>query len=127
MSRIVLAAAAAVAMLSGLALSAAEPPAEKAGPGYGIEIKLAPKEGVAGQFVCEATVTDLAAGKVISAPRVEFLQGKSGTTISDDESGKLEILLTVGVEGNATRAAYTVEVRQGGALVSSQKGSVKLR
>jgi hypothetical protein len=72
-------------------------------------------------------VTDLGTGKVISAPHVEFLQGKSGTTISDDESGKREILLTVGVEGNATRAAYTVEVRQGDALVSFQKGSVKLR
>jgi hypothetical protein len=126
-SRLVVGAVLAAAVLSGLALSAADAPAEKAGPGYGIEIKLAPKESAAGQFVCEATVTDLSTGKVISAPRVEFLQGKSGTTISDDESGKREVLLTVGVEGNATRAAYTVEVREGGSLVSSQKGSVKLR
>ena len=127
MSRNVLAAALAVLLLTGGSLPAAEPAAEKAGPGYGIELKLAPKEGAAGLFVCEATVTDLSTGKVVAAPRVEFQQGKSGTTITDDETGKREVLLTVGVEGNATRAAYTVEVRQGDALVSSQKGSVKLR
>ena len=127
MSRLAVGAALAGAVLSGLALTAAQAPAEKAGPGYGIEIRLAPKEGTAGQFVCEATVTDLSTGVPVSKPRVEFPQGKSGTTISDDDSGKREILLTAGVEGSATRAAYTVEVREGGALVSSQKGSVKLR
>ena len=105
-------AAAALALCAALAGAAPDTPAEKAGPGYGIEVKVAPKEGAAGQFVGDATVTDLSTGKVISAPHVEFQQGKSGTTISDDDSGKREILFTVGVEGNATRAAYTVEVRK---------------
>jgi hypothetical protein len=110
-----------------LALAGPEPPAGKSPSGYGVEIKIAPKEGVAGQFICEATVTDLGTGMVISTPRVEFLQGKSGTMLGDDANGKREVLLSAGVEGNATRASYTVEIREGETLVSSQKGSVKLR
>ena len=125
--RCLLFAATALLVLTGRLRAAPEAPATKGSAAFAVEIRIAPKEGAPGQFFCEATVTDLGTGKVIARPRVEFLQGKSGTAITDDETGKREILLTAGVEGNATRASYTVEVREGETLVSSQKGSVKLR
>lgn len=114
-------------ILTGLGSAAPDSPAPKAGAGYAVEIKLAPKEGAPGQFFCEATVTDLASGKVIATPRLEFLQGKSSTAILDEEAGKRDVQLTAGVEGNATRAAYTLEVHLGETLLASQKGSIKLR
>jgi hypothetical protein len=120
-------AAAAVALASVIALAAVDREGPKAPPGYALEIRIAPKESAPGQFFAEATVTDLATGKVIATPRIEFLQGKSSSTISDDETGKRDVQLTAGVEGNATRATYAVEVHQGETLLASQKGSVKLR
>jgi len=127
MKRHVLPAAAVTLFLGHLALAAPEAPASKTAPGFALEIKIAPKESAPGQFVCEASVTDLATGKVIAAPRIEFLQGKSSTSISDDATGKRDVQLTAGVEGNATRATYTVEVHEGETLLASQKGSIKLR
>lgn len=127
MKRYVLPAAAAAALLAGFALAAPDRSAAGPVPGYALEIKIAPKESAAGQFVCEASVTDLATGKVIAAPRLEFLQGKSSTAISDDATGTRDVQLTAGVEGNATRATYTLEVHQGETLLASQKGSIKLR
>jgi len=127
MRRHVLAVAAIAAFQAGLALAAPEAPAPKTAPGFALEIKIAPKESAPGQFVCEASVTDLATGKVIAAPRIEFLQGKSSTAISDDATGKRDVQLTAGVEGNATRATYALEVHEGETLLASQKGSIKLR
>ncbi|MGE5277882.1 MAG: hypothetical protein ACM3SU_12865 [Acidobacteriota bacterium] len=127
MKRYVLPAAAVTLFLGHLALAEPEAPASKTAPGFALEIKIAPKESAPGQFVCEASVTDLATGKVIAAPRIEFLQGKSSTTISDDATGRRDVQLTAGVEGNATRATYALEVHEGETLLASQKGSIKLR
>lgn len=127
MKRCFFLAMAATAFWTGLALAAPEPSAPSASPGFALEIKIAPKESAPGQFLCEAIVTDLATGKVVATPRLEFLQGKSSTTISDDATGRRDVQLTAGVEGNGTRATYMLEVHQGEALLASQKGSIKLR
>ena len=99
----------------------------KAPQSYALEVRLAPKESAPGQFTAEATVTDLATGKVIGTPRVEFPQGRSSTAMTSDDSGTRDLQLTAGVEGNATRATYTLRVMQGENVLASSKGSVKLR
>ena len=127
MKRRVLAVAAIAGLQVFLGAAAPEAPAPKAVPGFALEIKIAPRESAPGHFLCEATVTDLGTGKVVAAPRIEFLQGKSSTTISDDATGRRDVQLTAGVEGNATRATYALEVHEGETLLASQKGSIKLR
>jgi hypothetical protein len=103
------------------------PPAPSASGGYSLEIKIAPKADAPRQYVCEATATDLATGRVVFAPRLEVLAGKSNVASSSDEGGKRDFLLSVSVEGEGKEARYTLEIREGDALVGSQKASVKLR
>ncbi|HTO87834.1 MAG TPA: hypothetical protein VMR54_09950 [Thermoanaerobaculia bacterium] len=94
-------------------------------PGYGVEVKISPRADSAKQFVCTATVTDLATGKIVFAPRMEVLAGKSNVASSGE--GKLDFLLSVSVEGEAKEARYTLEIHDGETLVASEKAAVKLR
>ena len=109
-----------------LGVSASPQPAEK-GAGYGLEVKIRPVAEAPGQYVCEATATDLATGNVVFAPRLQVVAGKSNVASSSDEGGKRDSLLSVSVEGEGKEARFTLEIREGETLVASQKASVKLR
>ena len=107
-----------------LATTLAADPASKP-PGYGVELKISPRADAPKQFVCEATVTDLATGKTVFAPKLEVLAGKSNVASSGE--GKLDFLLSVSIEGEAKEARYTLEIHDGETLVASEKAAVKLR
>ena len=94
-------------------------------PGYGIEVKISPRADAPKQFTCTATATDLATGKVVFAPTIEVLAGKNNVATSGE--GKLDILFSVSIEGEAKEARYTVEIHDGETLLASQKAAVKLR
>ncbi len=109
-----------------LCAAALAQPAEK-GTGFSLEVKISPMAGGAGQYMGEATATDLATGKVVFAPRLQILAGKSNVASSSDEAGKRDYLFSVSIEGEGKEARYTLEIRDGETLIASQKASVKLR
>ena len=94
-------------------------------PGYAFEVKIAPRPDAPKQFVCDATATDLATGKVVFAEKLEVAAGKSNVASSGE--GKLDFLLSVSVEGEAKEARYTLEIHDGETLIASEKAAVKLR
>jgi hypothetical protein len=94
---------------------------------YGFQIKISPMPGADKQFVCEATLTDLATNQVVFAPRLQVLAGKSNVASSGGEKGGRDYLLSVSIEGEAKEARYTLEVHDGETLIDSEKASVKLR
>ena len=94
---------------------------------YGFQIKIAPVPGADKQFVCEATLTDLATNQVVFSPRLQVLAGKSNVASSGGEKGARDYLLSVSIEGEAKEARYTLEVHDGETLVDSEKASIKLR
>jgi hypothetical protein len=122
-ARVWLGIAFAAAFLGAVALAQ---PAER-GSGFAIEVKISPVAGAAGQFLCEATATELATGAVVFAPRLQVLAGKSNVASSGGERGKRDYLLSVSIEGEAKEARYTLEIRDGETLIASQKAAVKLR
>ena len=65
------------------------------------------------QFVCEATLTDLATNQVVFSPTLQVLAGKSNVASSGGEKGARDYLLSVSIEGEAKEARYTLEVHDG--------------
>lgn len=100
-------------------------PAEK-GSGFSLEVKISPMAGAAGQYMAEATATDLATGKAVFGPRIQVLAGKSNVASSSGE-GKRDYLFSVSIEGEGKEARYTLEIHDGETLIASQKAAVKLR
>jgi hypothetical protein len=99
----------------------------QAGSGYAIEVKISPMAGAAGQWMCEATATELSTGKVVFAPRIQVMAGKSNVASSGGEKGARDYLLSVSIEGEGKEARYMLEIHDGETLIASQKASVKLR
>jgi hypothetical protein len=120
------AALAAAVLAALLGIAAPELPAQ-AGSGFAIEVKIAPMAGAAGQWMCEATATELSTGKVAFAPRIQVMAGKSNVASSGGEKGARDYLLSVSIEGEGKEARYLLEIHDGETLIASQKASVKLR
>jgi hypothetical protein len=118
--------AAALALAALLWIPAPELPAQ-AGSGFAIEVKISPMAGAAGQWMCEATATELATGKVVFAPRLQVAAGRSNAASSGGEKGARDYLLSVSIEGEGKEARYLLEIHDGETLIASQKASVKLR
>ena len=99
-----------------------------AAPGYAFEIKVVPQgEATPRQYLCEATVKDLATGEVVFAPRLQVRAGTPGVASSSGEKGKRDYLLSVSIEGEGKQANCVVEIHDGETLIASQKASIKLR
>jgi hypothetical protein len=105
--------------------SAPAQPAEK-GSGFSVEVKISPMAAAPGQYMAEATATELATGRVVFGPRIQVLAGKSNVASSSGE-GKRDYLFSVSIEGEGKEARYTLEIRDGETLIASQKAAVKLR
>ena len=95
-----------------------------AGASYSLDIDIAPA-GQSGSYTCKATVTDLEAGKVISAPFVTLSTANPASTKSSD--GDLVSELTVSVDSKTSRATAELKVTKAGKVVGVQKMSVAVR
>lgn len=83
-------------------------------------------------MICEATVSNIETGEILTQPRVSFEPGqpaklRSGGRLSDDPKDEYLVLLEVSVGEASDTATYTSTVSVGGEVVSNQMASFKLR
>jgi hypothetical protein len=117
----------AAAVLAALSWTVTPALRAQAGSGFAMEVRITPMAGAPGQWMCEATATELASGKVVFAPRLQVVAGKSNAASSGGEKGARDYLLSVSIEGEGKEARYMLEIHDGETLIASQKASVKLR
>ena len=96
-------------------------------PQYSVEVKVSPLgEGAERQYLGEATVKDLATGATVFAPKLQMMAGKSNVASSTDEKGR-DYSISFSVEGEGKEARFSLQIRDGETLISSEKASIKLR
>ncbi len=88
-----------------------------------VEATIAPVAGQEGTFRLRVLSKDLKTGELLPSPQVFFSKGKGGAaTASLPGEGEME--WTVSVEGS--KAAYNMQVRCRGEVISSQKIAFEL-
>ena len=119
----------ALVLVAPLLSTAAAPPLPDFGR-LGIAVKIHPVAGRERTFRCEMTLTDLAAGTVLSQPEVLFLQGQDAKIragIRSAAGGAEEAVLSARVDEAATAASYEVVLTRGGETIATQQATVQLR
>lgn len=91
---------------------------------YSTDLDVKPA-GETGSYVCQATVTDLATGQKVFAPRVEFRPGAEAAARSGSGSPAFE--LTVQVDSKTDTATALLRVTRDGKLVASNRATMQIR
>lgn len=94
---------------------------------YGLSVKISPSAKHEGAYELAATVSDLATGKVVSAPRLLFVRGEEATTSTVVPESRHEVTVTANVDAGQSSASYTLVVKDAGTVISQQAGEVKLK
>lgn len=123
--------AACIIVLASSVVSAEVPSNHAINGGISTQVSIFPGEDP-GVMVCEATVSNIETGEVLTQPRVTFKPGqpaklRSGGRLSDESKDEFYVLLEVSVGEAGDTANYTSTVSIGGEVVSKQVASFKLR
>jgi hypothetical protein len=104
------------------------PPSDR----LGLEVHVTRDAATAGMYVCEAVVTDLKSGAVLSRPRVQVRAGSSAEMTagvqprSADAQSAIELSISVSITTGGNVADYAVDYRRGGELYFTQKVKFQL-
>lgn len=92
---------------------------------FATEVSIAPDGDAAGLWRCEALLSDLGSGEVLSAPTIVFAEGESASVQSGLPS---EMLWELEVEASAggESVAWSSRVTMGEQVLSMSTGSVQL-
>lgn len=91
---------------------------------YSLEVNFKPM-GQAGEYLCEATITNLDTGAVFSAPRIRTQADVPATLKSSD--GDLAAELVVAVNSKTATARAALKMFRAGKVVASQKTSIRMQ
>jgi hypothetical protein len=94
-------------------------------PGISVDVHPA---GKTNQYEINATITDLATGKVLTQPKLVINAGAPGIIQvgSTGLPGLVSVNLSVTVATDGATATYTSEIHSGTEVISSQKASISL-
>jgi len=101
-------------------------PASVEAAGLAVEVDLAPSTEAAGVYEVTARIQDAESGEMLSVPTVVFPKGEdpAKVTSSTQSGGILEF--TISISPDESTVSYTVERREGGDVVASQKATIRL-
>jgi hypothetical protein len=91
---------------------------------YSLDVDIKPA-APAGNYVCLASVSDLATGERLFSPKIAFKAGSQAT--ANGGAGNPTFELTVKVDPNSATATALLRVTHDGKLVASQRASVQIR
>jgi hypothetical protein len=106
------------ASLASTVLAAQGPPA------YGLDVDIRPSPDSKG-YVCNAQITDLESGEVISAPMIRLTSDATVTT--QPEGSDVSYELKVLVESQGSRATTQLKVSRGDAVLARQRSTLAIR
>jgi hypothetical protein len=83
-------------------------------------------------YLCEAVITDLQSGEILSQPQSVVEAGstvafRAGVMPRPEPDSAIELVIHVSVDANGTEATYTIEYSRGGEVFYSQRASFQLR
>jgi hypothetical protein len=76
-------------------------------------------------YLATVEIRDASSEETLAAPRITFPKGGPATTTTTLSTGE-EILFTVQVDADGTKATYTAELRGGGKSLAFQKATIQL-
>lgn len=91
---------------------------------YSLDVSFTPVDK-AGEYLCEATITNLDTGKVLSAPQIRTLADVPATVKTSE--GDLSAELVVGIDSKTSTASAALKMSRAGKVVASQKTSIRIR
>lgn len=92
---------------------------------FGLTVSVEPATPGAG-YVCSAEITDLADGRVLSAPTVTVQPDQDGTARTGALGGGTEYDLSITFRVSPGSVRYVFTAKQGSQIVSRQEASIKL-
>jgi hypothetical protein len=91
---------------------------------YSLEVNFK-ATGQTGEYLCEATITNLDTGAVFSAPQIRTLVDVPATVKTSD--GDLAAELVVAVNSKTSTASAALKMSRAGKIVASQKTSIRIQ
>jgi hypothetical protein len=114
----------AVSAIGVAAVFASDTPAAAPAVGerMGVKMTIQKASGEPGAYVCQTTVVDLAANKVLAEPSLQFKMGENAKSTTRDEGYSVEVAVVVSNGGE--QVDHVVELRRGGVVTARQATTV---
>jgi hypothetical protein len=100
-------------------------PAASEAPGLGVELTLEPLVRRDDGVTCNAVITHLGSGEVLTAPSIHFLYGEKGAVTSRTPEGAL-VRFNVEINKEGTHLSWVAEYSRDDVLLARQKATVRL-